>query len=234
MVSRLNTDNTCTYIFSHISRYDSLTGVPSTHKDISYEKASVLFNAAALSSQIGTRQDRTTADGLDIATEHYLSAAGIFQYILDNFSDLPGRDLDYDTLQLLVQLMLAQARETSFQKIELLFDEEDGGFDLCLELGQEAADVSLVYDALLETAGVAKYQVPYSWMCIVRVKQRHYMALADYYVATALLGVEDEVGVGEIKKLDALYGEDAGFVNFQSTVEAMRHLGNFDICFKSC
>jgi hypothetical protein len=130
--------------------------------------------------------------------------------------------------------MLAQARETSFQKIELLFHEEDGGFDHCLELGQEAADVGLVYDALIQTARVAKYQVPYSWMCRVQLKQRHYMALADYYVATALLGVENEVGVKEIKKLDALYWEDAGFVNFQSTVEVMHHLGNVIICFESC
>ena len=232
MVSRLNTDNVC-ILLVHISRYDSLTGVPSTHKDISYEKASVLFNAATLSSQIGTRQDRTSGDGLDIATEHYLSAAGIFQYILDNFSDLPGRDLDYDTLQLLVQLMLAQARETSFQKMELFFDEENGGFDLCLELGQEAADVSLVYDALLETAGLAKYQVPYSWMCIVRVKQRHYMALADYYVATAFLGIERK-GERDIKKLGALYEEDAGFVNAQSTEGEINHLGNFDLLLKLC
>ena len=51
--------------------------------------------------------------------------------------------------------MCAQARETSFQKMELLFDEEDAGFDLCLALGQEAADVGLVYDALLKTVGCA-------------------------------------------------------------------------------
>ena len=53
--------------------------------------------------------------------------------------------------------MIAQARETSFQKMELLFDEEDGCSDICLELGQESADVSLVYDSLLETAGLPKY-----------------------------------------------------------------------------
>ena len=125
--------------------------------------------------------------------------------------------------------MSAQARETSFQKMELLLDEEDGGSDLCLELGQEAADVSRVYDALLETAGLAKYQVPYSWMCIVRVKQRHYMGLADYYVATALLRIEGKVEARYIKMLGALYEEDAGFVNGQSTVEEMHHLGNFDM-----
>ena len=125
--------------------------------------------------------------------------------------------------------MIAQARETSFQKMELFLDEEDGGFDLCLELGQEAADVSRVYDALLETAGLAKYQVPYSWMCIVRVKQRHYMALADYYVATALLGIEVNVGPRIIKKFGAIYEEGAGLVNAQSTEEEMHHLGNFDL-----
>ena len=113
--------------------------------------------------------------------------------------------------------------------MELLLDEEDGGSDLCLELGQEAADVSLVYDALLETAGLAKYQVPYSWMCIVRVKQRHYMALADYYVATALLGIQGKVEVRDIKKLGALYGLGEGFVNAQSTEGEMNHLGNFDL-----
>ena len=90
------------------------------------EKASVLFNAGALSSQVGGRQDRSSAGGLEAATEHFLSAAGIFQYILDNYSDVASRDLDHHTLQLLVQLMCAQARETSFQKLELLLEEDDG------------------------------------------------------------------------------------------------------------
>ena len=115
--------------------------------------------------------------------------------------------------------------------MELILDEADCGFDLCLELGQDAADVSLVYDALLETAGLAKYQVPYSWMCIVRVKQRHYMALADYYVAKMLLRIKGKVESREIKKLEALYGLAEGFVNAQSTEGEMHHLGIFFYMF---
>merc|ERR1719394_1202993 len=89
--------------------YDSLTGVPSSQRTVAFEKASVLFNIGGLFTQIGTKQDRTTQDGLDAAVDNFLRAAGTFQYIHENFTNAPSSDLGPETLHMLVQLMCGQA-----------------------------------------------------------------------------------------------------------------------------
>lgn len=59
-----------------LSRYDSFTGVPVCQQNLSLEKASILFNMAALYSQIGTRSDRQTIVGLEKAISSFQTAAG--------------------------------------------------------------------------------------------------------------------------------------------------------------
>ena len=44
----------CSYILCF--RFDSLTGVPNAQRTVGFEKGSVLFNIAALHTQIGARQ----------------------------------------------------------------------------------------------------------------------------------------------------------------------------------
>ena len=113
---------------------------------MAFEKASVLFNVGALYTQIGTKQNRSTAKGLDAAVDNFLRSAGTFQYILENFTNAPSMDLNPGTLEFLVHLMCAQARECLFEKGELVLFEEDKDAkldtDTCLALGQEAAHVS--------------------------------------------------------------------------------------------
>ena len=138
------------YLPTHFFRYDSLTGVPSSQRTVAFEKASVLFNVGALYTQIGTKQNRSTSKGLDAAVDNFLRSAGTFQYILENFTNAPSMDLNPATLEFLVHLMCAQARECLFEKGELVLFEEDSknkdglnlDTDTCLALGQEAAHVS--------------------------------------------------------------------------------------------
>ena len=85
-----------------------MTGVPSSQRTVAFEKASVLFNIGGLFTQIGTKQDRTTQDGLDAAVDNFLRAAGTFQYIHENFTNAPSSDLGPETLHMLVQLMCGQ------------------------------------------------------------------------------------------------------------------------------
>lgn len=190
--------------------YDSLTGVPSSQRTVAFEKASVLFNIGGLYTQIGTRQDRATQQGLDTAVDNFLRAAGTFQYIHENFTNAPSMDLGPETLQMLVQLMCGQARECLFEKSRLGFTDEldrsDGeeddedvdakslkldelDIDQCLELGQEAAHVGEVYDKVYHAISQqqVKDYVPFSWVSLIQVKREHYRALAHYYVAVGLL-----------------------------------------------
>lgn len=60
-----------------LCRYDSFTGVPVCQQNLSLEKASILFNMAALFSQIGTRCNRQATAGLEEASSSFQKAAGM-------------------------------------------------------------------------------------------------------------------------------------------------------------
>lgn len=51
--------------------------MPVCQQNLSLEKASILFNMAALYSQIGTRSDRQTTEGLVEAISAFQKAAGM-------------------------------------------------------------------------------------------------------------------------------------------------------------
>lgn len=85
-----------------------ITGVPSCQRTVAFEKACVLFNIGAIYTQIGTKQDRCTAKGLDSAVDSFLRAAGTFKYIHENFTNAPSMDLGPEMLEMLVQLMLVR------------------------------------------------------------------------------------------------------------------------------
>ena len=106
---------------------------------MAFEKASVLFNIGDLYTQIGTRQDHTTEEGLDTAVNNFLRAAGTFLYIPESM------DLGPETLHMLVQLKCGQPRECLFEKREITFyEKKNSDIALCLELGQKAAHVSCI------------------------------------------------------------------------------------------
>lgn len=85
--------------------YDSLTGVPSCQRTVAFEKACVLFNMAAVYTQIAAKQDRMTCKGLDNAIDGFLRSAGTFKYICENFTNAPSMDLNSEMLEMLGQLM---------------------------------------------------------------------------------------------------------------------------------
>ena len=91
---------------------------------------------------------------------------------------------------MLVQLMCGQARECLFEKTELsYYQDTHHNIHLCLELGQEAAHVSEVYEKVEEAISLppVKEYVPFTWVSLVQVKREYYKALANYYVGVGLL-----------------------------------------------
>jgi BRO1-like domain len=79
-------------------------------KSVAFEKANVLFNIAAVHSQMGAKEDRKTPDGLARAVESFSKAAGVINYIKDNFSHPPLTDLRPETLVFLGQVFLVSGR----------------------------------------------------------------------------------------------------------------------------
>lgn len=145
----------------------------------------------AVYTQIGAKQDRLTAKGLDSAVDSFLRAAGTFRYIHENFTNAPTIDLGPEMLEMLIQLMLAQARECLLEKLELQSD-DCRSIDICLDLAQEAAQLSDCYShvyELINHQSVRDY-VPYSWTSLVQVKREYYAGVAHYFAASGILHKE--------------------------------------------
>ncbi|XP_060934576.1 rhophilin-1 [Limanda limanda] len=170
----------------HFHWYDSLTGVPSCQRALAFEKGSVLFNIGALFTQIGARQDRSAAAGIDRAIDAFQRAAGAFNYLKENFSNAPSLDMSGPSLCMLVRLMVAQVQECIFERVTLTT--RDAHFTSQLRLAQEAARVSDVYLLVQQTMTqpLMKDYVPFSWASMVQVKSEHFRALSHYYTAVAL------------------------------------------------
>lgn len=107
------------YEYPIYTKQRQLLGIPSSQRTVAFEKACILFNLAGLYAQIATKQDRSTEKGLDIAVDNFLRAAGIFKHIHETFTNAPSIDLKPQFLEILVNLMLAQARECLYEKLLL-------------------------------------------------------------------------------------------------------------------
>nr|XP_046257872.1 rhophilin-2 isoform X2 [Scatophagus argus] len=167
--------------------YDSFTGVPVCQQNLSLEKASILFNMAALYSQIGTRSDRQTIAGLEEAISSFQIAAGTLNHLKETFTHTPSYDMSPAMLSMLIRLMLAQAQECLFEKIALPGIRNQ--FYSLMKMAQEAAKVSEIYDqvhqSMIQTP--IKDNVPLFWSTMSQVKTNHYRSMAHFFVASALL-----------------------------------------------
>lgn len=167
--------------------YDSFTGVPVCQQNISLEKASILFNIAAIYTQIATRCDRQSISGLENCIDSFQKAAGVLSHLKETFTHTPSYDMSPAMLSVLVKMMIAQAQECIYEKICLpgicnqLFS--------LLKMAQESAKVSDVYKLVLSSMNQppVKENIPASWAAMVQVKSEHYKALAHYFMAVALL-----------------------------------------------
>uniref|UniRef100_A0A8C4EJM3 Programmed cell death 6-interacting protein n=1 Tax=Dicentrarchus labrax TaxID=13489 RepID=A0A8C4EJM3_DICLA len=87
---------------------------------LGYEKTCVLFNAAALASQIASEQNLDNDEGLKAAAKYYQLASGAFGHIKDTVLSAlnrePTMDISPETVGTLSHIMLAQAQEVIFLK----------------------------------------------------------------------------------------------------------------------
>ncbi|XP_008403087.1 rhophilin-2 isoform X1 [Poecilia reticulata] len=170
--------------------YDSFTGVPVCQQNLSLEKASMVFNMAALYSQIGTRSDRQTIAGLQEAILSFQRAAGMLSHLKATFTHIPSYDMSPAMVSMLIQLLIAQAQECLFEKIALpgVLNQ----FISLIKMAQEAAKVSEIYDQVHQfmVQTPIKDNVPLFWSTMSQVKTNHYRAMAHHFLASALLDHE--------------------------------------------
>lgn len=147
-----------------------------SQNNLRFELANIIFNIAALYSQLAFSLNRTTSDGLKQACNYFCQAAGTLAHLrTEIMSDLrasPPEDMDDMTLQSLEQLLLAQAQECFWQKAI-----KDGLKDA--SIARLAAKVSDFYGDASEFA-VKSNAISVDWIHHMTAKHHHFAAAAQY------------------------------------------------------
>ena len=149
---------------------------PDSQNNIRFELGNVLFNLAALYTQLAVSLNRSTSEGLKSACNYFCQAAGVISHIkLEVIPDMrgsPPEDMDMMTLESIQQLLLAQAQECFWSKAV-----KDGLKDGLI--AKLAAKVSDFYDQAAEY-GTKSDTISTDWIHHMTAKHHHFAAAAQY------------------------------------------------------
>ncbi|KAF2745586.1 BRO1-domain-containing protein [Sporormia fimetaria CBS 119925] len=155
------------------------TNHPVSRNNIRFELANVLFNLAAMYSQLAMSANRSTPDGLRVAANYFCLAAGTLWHLRDTVApDMrtsPPEDMDSITLECLEKLMLAQGQECFWQKAV-----KDGLKDATI--AKLAARVSDLYNEASE-AGIRSEAISSEWIHHMAAKHHHFAGAAQFRAA---------------------------------------------------
>lgn len=150
---------------------------PMVRNNLKYELMNILYNLAALYSQLAANSPRANSEGLKVAAHHFNLAAGVLSHIQTvvlpelRMSDPPD-DMDEHTLESLKQLFLAQSQECSWQS-GVLNELKD------LSIAKLAARVSDLYNVAAEAA-VRSEAICSAWIHHMTAKHHHFAAAAQF------------------------------------------------------
>ncbi|KAK4149089.1 pH-response regulator protein palA/prr-1 [Chaetomidium leptoderma] len=153
---------------------------PLVQNNLKYELMNILYNLAALYSQLAIASNRSNTEGLKTAASYFSQAAGVLKHIkTEVLPELrmasPPDDMDEATLESLTQLFLAQSQECFWQKAVM-----DGYKDA--SIAKLAARVSDLYN-LAGEAAMRSEAVSSAWIHHMSAKHHHFAAAAQYRAA---------------------------------------------------
>ncbi|KAG9103109.1 pH-response regulator protein palA/rim20 [Ceratobasidium sp. 370] len=152
--------------------------------DLNLERACVLFNLAALYSQLGTAGGRNNTEDIKVVAANFQNAAGVLQYLskevvpslassLGQTTTMPS-ELTEPALKSLELLMLAQAQECFWQKASME-SYKDG------TLSKLAKQVSIHYENSLSAATIlSPSPFPQEWLNHITLKKHHFEGVAQF------------------------------------------------------
>ncbi|KAK7752636.1 pH-response regulator protein palA/rim20 [Diatrype stigma] len=156
---------------------------PIVHNNLQFELANILYNLAALLSQLAIGSNRSDTDGLKTAASYFSQSAGVLLHlkneIIRELRTTPPEDMDEHTLESLIQLQLAQGQECFWQKAVM-----DGYKDA--SIAKLAAKVSDFYN-LAGEAAMRSEAISSSWIHHMSAKHHHFAAAAQYRAACECL-----------------------------------------------
>lgn len=152
---------------------------PISQDNLRFELANILFNLAAMYSQLALSSNRSTGEGLKAACNYFCLAAGTLSHLKTNvIPDMrtsPPEDMDTMTLESLEYLMLAEAQECFWQKAV-----KDGLKDA--SIAKLAAKVSDLYSDAGDW-GIKSDAISSEWIHHMNAKHHHFAAAAQYRAA---------------------------------------------------
>jgi len=169
--------------------YDSYKGKKLASFSVHYEKMNVLFNIGALSHQIASSQNKTTADGLKIACQNHQQAAGAFTRLKEELEKHPQSnsfDLTMDSISMLIQLNLAQAQECFYEKAV----KDNMNPSIVAKLSAQVVDFYDATATLLHTSALSS-SVPRNWVTFVEYKLQLFRANSHYRQSLVHLTTDD-------------------------------------------
>jgi programmed cell death 6-interacting protein len=164
-----------------------------------YEKACVLFNIAALSTQVGAAQNLSEEDGMKKAVKMFQLAAGIFSAVStpppsSSSEQKPTPDLSPESAAALASLCLAQAQEVVLQKA-MADNKKD---NIIAKLARHADTLYMETTNLMQKEAV-KSLWEKSWVSTLSGKQAMFSGLVQLHQARVCKG-EKSIGQ-EISRL---------------------------------
>jgi programmed cell death 6-interacting protein len=175
----LHPADTCLQIGAEFTWYPALgynLDRPTSQDNLKFELANVLYNLAALYSQLAHSLNRATDEGLKTSANYYCQAAGVLSHLKSNvlpeLRSTPPEDMDTSTLESLEQLMLAQAQECYWQKAVM------GGLKDA-SIAKLAAKVSDYYTDAGDWA-IKSEAISSEWIHHMTAKHHHFAAAAQY------------------------------------------------------
>ncbi|KAI0407979.1 BRO1-like domain-containing protein [Xylaria palmicola] len=156
---------------------------PVVHNNLQFERANIIYNLAALYSQLAIGSNRADTEGLKTAASYFNQAAGVLTHlkreILPELRTTPPDDMDEATLESLIQLQLAQSQECFWLKA-VMDQYKDAS------IAKLAAKVSDLYDLAGEAAKRSE-AISSSWIHHMSAKHHHFATAAQYRAACECL-----------------------------------------------
>jgi len=148
--------------------------------NLKYELMNILYNLAALYSQLAISSNRGATEGLKMAAHWFSQAAGVLTHMrTEILPELrmanPPDDMDDPTLESLIQLLLAQSQECFWMRAVM-----DGYKDAFI--AKLAARVSDLYN-LAGEAAMRSEAISSAWIHHMSAKHHHFAAAAQYRAA---------------------------------------------------
>ena len=149
---------------------------PISQNNLRFELTNVLYNLAALYSQLAVSLNRSTSEGLKSACNYFCQSAGVIshikEHVIPDMRGSPPEDMDTMTLESIQQLLLAQGQECFWSKAV-----KDGMSDGTI--AKLAAKVSDFYDQAAEY-GTKSDIISTEWIHHMTAKHHHFAAAGQY------------------------------------------------------